>query len=315
MRALPCAFPKLHMHSLKALLVIPVAAIASTLHAQIAVENFGGYSAGNNLTTPLNAGSGWNGAWTSAANNGTLSATGSVSNGSPLSAGSGQYLSVGLSSSAAGASMGVGRELAGGALATSYTISFQWRADSLAGFSTTNDRFEFFSANTAGTVHSASVATTPTANNSPYLMGAFGAARGSATALNFGVYNPANVGDAFDTNRYFNLGSVATGGDGTTMALVAGTTYNVSISVDVDTQTWAVSVDNGLVTASSTGLKWWGSATQPFVAFGARGDAANEIRSFSVDNISVSAVPEPASAGLLMGMVALSAFALRRRRR
>ena len=78
------------MNPVDALLVIPVAALVCSLHAQIAVENFGGYSVGNNLATPLNGGSGWTGNWTTAANNGTRTATGSVSNGYPLGAGSGQ---------------------------------------------------------------------------------------------------------------------------------------------------------------------------------------------------------------------------------
>lgn len=303
------------MNSLKALLVLPVAALASSLHAQLAVEDFGGYSVGNNLTTPLGGGSGWTGGWTSAASGGTLSASGVVSNGSPLSTGSGQYIDVDLSSTTGGASLGIGRQLSGGAPTTSYTVSFQWRADSLAGFTAANDRFEFFSANTAGTVHSASVAPTPTANNSPYLMGVFGANRGSATALNFGVYDPVAVGDGFNTAQYFNLGSVATGGNGTTLAVVAGTTYSFSISVDVDSLTWDVSVTDGTTTASSVGLTWWGSATQPFVAFGGRGDVASEVRSFSFDNVQVSAIPEPAGAALLMAPAAVGPVLLRRRRR
>lgn len=302
------------MNSLKALLFVPVAALASSLSAQVALENFGSYSLGNNLTTPLGGGSGWSGNWTAAASAGTLSASGVVSNASPFGD-AGQYLDVDLSSTTAGASLGIGRQLASGAPAGSYTVSFQWRADVVgAGFSAGNDRFEFFSANSAATVHSAS--TSPTATlNSPYLMGVFGTNRGSSTALNFAVYNPVTPGDAFDANRHFNLGSVATGGAGTTMNLAAGTTYSFSISVDTLSQTWAVSVSNGVGAVSSSGLKWWGTQTQPFVAFGARGDAANEVRSFSVDNVQVAAVPEPAGAALLMASGVAAPVMMRRRRR
>ncbi len=301
------------MNSIKALLILPVAAVAS-LQAQVALEDFGSYAVNNNLSTPLSGGSGWTGNWTTAASGGTLSASGVVANISPLGAGTGQYLDVDLSSSTAGASLGIGRQLSTGAPAGSYTVSFQWRADVVgAGFSAANDRFEFFSANSAATVHSAS--TSPTATlNSPYLMGVFGANRGSSTARTFAVYNPVNPGDGFDANRYFNLGSVATGGDGTTMSLAAGATYSFSISVDADSQTWSVSVSDGTITATSVGLNWWGTQTQPFVAFGARGDAANEVRSFSFDNVQATAVPEPASAALLMALGVAAPALLRRRR-
>ena len=306
------------MKSIEAFFLLSLAAAAS-LQAQTALENFESYQVNDTLSTPLGGGTGWNGNWATATTAGTLSSSGVVLNTSPLAPGAGLRLDVDLSSSTAGASLGIGRQLSAsvqsGVQTGTYTVSFQWRADAVgAGFSTTNDRFEFFSANSTGTVHSASAGGATAAQTSPYLMGVFGANRGSSTALNFAVYNPPTQGgnSSFIETNYFNLGSVATGGDGTTLGLSAGTTYDFSITVHPASLTWDVSVSNGVTTASSTGLHWWGTSTQPFVAFGARGSAANEVRSFSFDNVAV--VPEPASSALLLALGCAMPVLLRRRR-
>jgi hypothetical protein len=292
--------------SLSLIFAMSAPAIAAT-----SLENFESYSPGNTLTLPLNGGTGWNGAWVTA---NTTTASGVVSTTTPLN-GNNQYLDTDLTNTAAGAAMGLGRGLEGGAPTDDFTVSFQWRPDNLTGWGgSANDRFEFYSSASAATVNSAG--TGGNATTSPYLLGVFGAARGanytatSAAGQLFGVYNPVNTNDAFSGDRYFELGSVATGGDGTTLAMVAGTTYSFTIEVLSDSQTWNLSVTDGVTTASSTGLKWWGTNTQPFVAFGARGSAANETRSFSIDNVSV--VPEPSGVALFtLGGVAL----LTRRRR
>lgn len=291
-------------------LSIVFATIAPAI-AATALENFESYSPGSTLSLPLNGGTGWNGAWVTA---GTTTASGVVSTTTPLN-GNNQYLDTDLANTAAGAAMGIGRGLQGGAPTGNFTVSFQWRPDSLTGWGgSANDRFEFYSSASAAAVNSAGTGGNTT--TSPYLMGVFGAARGanytasSAAGQLFGVYNAVNTNDAFSGDRYFELGSVATGGNGTTLAMVAGTTYSFTIEVLSDTQTWNVSVTDGVNTASSTGLKWWGTNTQPFIGFGARGSAGSETRSFSVDNVSV--VPEPSGLALFsLGGVAL----LTRRRR
>jgi len=288
-----------------------VAMIASAT-AATALENFESYSPGTTLSLPLNGGTGWNGAWVTA---GTTTASGVVSSATPLNGGN-QYLDTDLSNTAAGAAMGIGRGLQDGAPTGNFTVSFEWRPDNLTGWGgSANDRFEFYSSSSGATVNSAG--TGGNATTSPYLLGVFGAARGanytasSAAGQLFGVYSAVNTNDGFSGDRYFELGSVATGGNGTTLAMTAGTTYTFTIEVFSDTQTWNVAVTDGVTTASSTGLKWWGTNTQPFIGFGARGSAGGETRSFSVDNVSV--VPEPNSMALCaLGSVS---FLARRRRR
>jgi hypothetical protein len=280
--------------------LLPVA-VAASLQAQTASEDFESYSVGNDLSTPLGGGTGWNGSWVTATGGGTLTPSGVIANSSPLAVGADQYISVSLANAAGGNPMGIGRELTTVPTGT-YMVSFLWRADAVgAGFNTSNDRFEFFSADSAADVHSASIGGADAAHTSPYLFGIFGANRGSATALDFAVYDPPSQGGnaAFNANYYYNLGSVATGGDGTTLSVTAGVTYDVAITVDQINQTWGLSVSDGTTTAYSTGMGWWGSSTQPFVAFGSRGDQNNEARSFSFDNVQVAAVPEPGSIALL----------------
>lgn len=292
-------------------------ALAASLQAQTASETFESYGVGNDLSTPLNGGTGWSGSWVTATGGGTLTPSGVVSDTTPLASGANQYLAVNLSNSSSGQPMGIGRQLS--TLPTGlFTVSFLWRADDVgAGFNASNDRFEFFSADSAADVHSASVGGADAAHTSPYLFGVFGANRGNATALNFAVYNPPTQGgnSSFNANNYYDLGALAAGGDGTTLTLTAGVTYDVSITVHEANLTWDLSVSDGTTTAFSDGLNWWGTSTQPFVAFGSRADTADETRSFSFDNVEVALVPEPGSLALLtLGGMMVLPF-LRRRRR
>ncbi len=247
------------------------------------LDDFDGYSVGDELTAPLSGGTGWDGEWVSA---NATAVTGVVQNADSLNAG-GQYLDVDLANASGGQAMGIGRQLADGAPQGDYTVSFLWRADTLGAFNSSNDRFEFYSSSSAGSVNGAGSG--GNAETSPYLMGVFGASRGANYPAGgiFGVYNPVNTGDGFSGDRYFFLGDETIGGDGTIIDLVEDTTYSVTIDVHVDSKTWDVSVSDGSSTASASGLKWWGSDTQPFIGFGARGDTENEVRSFSVDDVQV----------------------------
>lgn len=298
------------MKTLKPFVFLLPMAAAVSLQAQNALDNYQSYNLNDNLSTPLTGGSGWNGSWVTA---NATTASGVVSDTSPLALGANQYLKLDLANSTGGQAMGIGRQLASGAPIGNYTVSFLWRVDTLGTFTTSNDRFEIYSSSSAATVNGAG----PGANNltSPYLMGVFGASRGVnyTTGGMFGVYASPTVNAAFAGDNYYNLGSVATGGNGTTLALVEGTTYSITIDVFSDTQKWNVSVSDGVTTAFSTGLNWWGSNTQPFIGFGARGDTGGETRSFSIDDIQVAAVPEPGCVTLL-ALSGIGALILRRRR-
>lgn len=293
------------------LMLLPMV-VAASLQAQNASENFESYTVGDNLTTPLNGGTGWTGNWVTA---NATSASGIVSDSSPLATGANNYLAMDLANTSGGQAMGVGRELAGGAPTGDYAVSFLWRADDTSTFGgSSNDRFEFYSSSSAAGVNGAGLGGDTA--TSPYLMGIFGAGRGAnyTTGGYFAVYDASSVGAGFTGDDYYDLGSVATGGDGTTLQLVQGTTYSFTIDVHVATQKWDVSVTDGATTAYSTGLNWWGSNTQPFIGFGSRGDQANEARQFSFDNVLVQAVPEPGSIALLsLGGMILPILSRRRR--
>ena len=105
---------------LSTLLFLPLATAVS-LQAQSTSETFESYALNDNLSTPLNGGTGWSGSWVTA---NATTANGVVSDSSPLATGANQYLALDLSNTAGGQAMGIGRELAGGAPTGDYTVSF-----------------------------------------------------------------------------------------------------------------------------------------------------------------------------------------------
>ena len=112
-----------------------IAAMIVPATAATTLENFEGYAPGNTLSLPLNGGTNWSGAWVTA---GTTTASGVVSNATPLN-GNNQYLDIDLTNTGAGAAMGIGRGLGDGAPTGNFTVSFQWRPDSLTCLLYTSD--------------------------------------------------------------------------------------------------------------------------------------------------------------------------------
>jgi hypothetical protein len=310
------------------------AILVASVQAQTVIDDFSGYALGDNLSTPLNAGTGWADQWRTASNNGTSpTVSGVVASASPLNS-SGNYLDVSLSRGNAGNITTLYRQFSNSTLSLRtgvHTISFFWRADSLTGFSAANDRFEFFNAHNTGTGGEDTSGLISSNNNdnngnalttwSTYLFGVFGVDRGAnnAGAGIFTAYNPATaaIGEAFSGDRYFDVGLDPDGagngtGSGGTMAVVAGTTYAISVTVDPSIDKWNLSISNGTTTVSSTGLNFWGnpSFTGNYVSFLTRGDGAGENREFSIDSFQM--VPEPSTVLALFG--GLGMLALRRRR-
>lgn len=304
---------------------------SSMASAALVLDSFTTYATGENLATPLQGGTGWAGAWSAASNNGTLTATAVVGNASPLGAG-GQYLDVSLANSGAGNINALYREMDASSLAVRqgrYTVSFQWRPDSFTSFSASNDRFEFIQGhnNTTGlwSANNNDSTGADLTQWSPYLLGVFGVDRGAnnSAAKVFTAYHPvtAAVGQTFAGDRYFDVGMDPDGagpgtGSGGTLLAVAGTAYAIGITVDPQAKKYDVTVSDGNTTVFSTGLNFWGNPSQggAFLSFVSRGDGANEVREFSIDQVSLeAAVPEPAGVALLSGLVALGWLGLRRR--
>ncbi len=278
-------------------------------HGQLVTEDFSSYSVANSLSTPLNGGTGWAGAW-STASQGTTTNTGVVANASPLASG-GNYLDATMDRQTGGHVTSLYRQVGADSLAVRqgiHTISFNWRPDSLSAFDNSNDRFEFFNGfdTTAAGLFSANYNATlgNESRYSSYLVGVFGTSRGaSSSAAAFTGYDPdvAAVGEAFNAENYFNIGSGGTSNSGNSLIALAGTTYTLSITVDPLAKTYDVSVTDGTTTAFTNGFKFWGNPTQTqeYLVFGTRGNSNGEDRDFSIDNFQL--VPEPTGLVLMLG--------------
>jgi hypothetical protein len=200
----------------------------------------------------------------------------------------------------------------------SHQISFNFRVDDFAtgtgnaAWSNAYDRFEFYSANaTAPTGYIDDITTSDLWTS--YTFAFWGAARGNASASTFAVYNPTNPGELFDENAYSDLGAtgVGTTSSGTTLAVTEGTTYQIVLDIHPTTLTWDLSISDGVNTAWSNGLNFWGTdTTQERLMFQTRGNNSGDTRIASIDSISI--IPEPGTLALV-GM-ALSALCLLRRR-
>ncbi|MBN1910898.1 MAG: PEP-CTERM sorting domain-containing protein [Pirellulales bacterium] len=100
------------------------------------------------------------------------------------------------------------------------------------------------------------------------------------------------------------------------IALREGGVYEFTITVDPMTQTYDIELTDDLNnTFSQTGLSWRiGAETIGGVLnFMARGDTANDIRSWSIDEIVITQVPEPSTLVLVFGALLLGLVWRRRK--
>lgn len=286
--------------SLQASLVAAFAlAAAPVAHAVVITEDFSGYTAPTTLgglTTVAGAGTsggGWLNGWRSSTS-GNVALTAQVLNASPIGSG-GNYFSSTLTANAATGStqvMAIGRayDVTGNSLAdvTALHINFDFRVDSIPG----TMRYDLFENQVRAT---------------------------GATSTS---YNFRTVGGFWNTIS--GTGATLTA---TTLAFTAGTTYSFAIVLNPTNSTWSYTISDGTnsVSGSSLGFRTTGFAVD--AAAGSVGgrwfevigtettDVSSQATTFSLDNLSISTIPEPSSAAALAGSALLGFAALRRRRR
>lgn len=290
---------------------LSVAALTTTTAlAFTASEDFGSYTAPTTLTSGLGttsgagtagtgaSGNGWLTGWRSAATSGS-SATAGVINTTPVNSG-GNYFSATLTSSATtGAldSVSVGRayDATGGSLAsaTSLSMSFDFRVDSITTSRTSYDIFD----------------------NKTRSSGA------SSTNTSFQFRAVNGVWNYFDGSSSTPIA--------TSLAFTQGVTYSFNVTLNPVSATYSFVISDGTNSASGNSLGFRASSfatdTNPdssggrwlTVAGFENSDNASQSTSFSLDNIAITtaAIPEPSSAALLIGAASLALVATRKRRR
>ncbi|CAM2978727.1 PEP-CTERM sorting domain-containing protein [Rariglobus hedericola] len=296
----------LHPSSLTAFGLLVLAA-AVPARAFSAAEDFSSYSAPTTFTNAAvistagagtagtgASGNGWLTGWRSSTSTG-LAQTVGVNNSSPVNSG-GNYLTANIVTKSDGADVGkdatsIARayDVVGGGLAASsaVTVSFDFRVDAI---DTANMRYDLFDNSTRGT---------------------------GATSASYNFRTSNGVWG------YFNGITLVE----TTMAFTAGTTYSFSIVLNPIASTYTFSLGNGVTSVSGTSAAFRNSGFATDAATGSVGGRwltfnANETTNvlgqtttFSVDNISISAVPEPSTYALFSGAAFLGTAALRRRSR
>lgn len=250
-------------------------------------------------------GTNWNSSsWTLGGNS-----SASVIDSSPLAPGGAGYLTVSgfFSSSGTGntnRTHGVSRNFGTTVASNPYTVAFDWRAEGdLTTFTTFYDRFHI-GASTGG-INSDSTFS--------WLIGVAAANNGTTNIVpagNWYFYDFDSTASNASTRPFTAPHLHDTG-----IAFEAGVTYSFVVTVDPSSKTYGVEMSSGgSVLASQTGLNFrtgsdtptstlvFGTVTQP-----------DETRAFSIDNVTITGVPEPSSA-LLLGSCGLLGL-LRRQRR
>lgn len=263
---------------------ISIALLATGLSA--ATSNF------DTDTYPSAAGSGWAGAWTLTSNAG-VSRAASVANTSPLASGYRNYLETVVTNNGTSTGARAGtlyRQIDSSSvdLASVFTVSFDFRS--------------------------------PDAANAN---GPFSIIQSSASALGRTAANTWSVYLKSDGYWYaLNGNKAGAGTESQLLAYTANTTYHFSVTVDATTQSYSVSasaIGGGSATLNNLGFRTSDTSAGAFLNFVATSSSTSTdgsdkvINTFAIDNIVVTAIPEPSSFALMAGFGGLAFVMLRRR--
>jgi len=259
------------------------------------------------------AGDGWARSWYSLTSSGNISISGALDDSKPLNDG-GKYLQVTTSQTGGGGSQqntSLGRKYTTyGSVDTSkaHIISFDLRIDSWA-IGSTNPGSQFIGiyGNTTANMGNNFTST------SSWMIRVFAGASGNASAQTWAAYDGARDGSAYSTSNLQDIGS------GLTLQL--GVTYSFTIINDPTTGSYKVTITDGETTVSTDG--WLGYRTSNWgenydddlwTVWHQQTLNINDGAKFSVDNISIAAVPEAGSLSLV-GVVLVGSVCLKRLQR
>lgn len=284
-------------------LLVPIALLALgvvPVHAVMISDDFTNATLGTaNVTgastfTGDHAGGGWLAGWRAASSNTTVSA--SVLNTTPVNSGgnyfSGTILTAANSTTDRG---GIGRsyDFSGNSLATTpFQVSFDFRV----GSKSSNLNYDIFDTNTRSPNITSNISWQLEIVNGLWYV------RNGATDTQ--IMNGA-----------------------TAFAFTVGTTYSISVGVDIASGKWSYSINDGSTTVSGSALGFRGTSTGYTSTDGTTGgrwleviaSEASDVTSassttFSLDNVMISTIPEPSTYALLFGAATLGAVCIRRRR-
>ena len=255
---------------------------------------------------PGGVGGGWQGGWSVVSDKTTASAT--VVSASPLNGG-GNYLSAASSAAGTGTAVAAwgrryGESGGGPSLSQSQTISWTFRVDESSaslssGFTTGNDRYQFFGATNP--------ANSSAASNEWFVFASGGnpAAVPGFVANSWGFYDGGATSTAFNSGTFIDSG----------ISLSSGVTYSFTIVTDPASRTYVGTVSDGTTQFVSEPLNWRSYSTNPttsggYFFAGVSADTGAEERTFSLDGIHI--VPEPSC--LLLGIAGLLPLTVLRRR-
>jgi hypothetical protein len=278
-----------------ALLTLFASATAAT--AQTVVANFtGGTGTASSDQYTGVAGNGWVGPWSF----GGTAGFAAVANTTPLATGGGNYLAYSSVSGGSGSDIALNRQWSSTNVpdTAAYRVSFSVRLDNIGNWDAAGDYFTVSASN--------AVANSPSGSSS-FIIRAYGATTGTATAGKWAFYNGGKNSAAFNASLF----------QSSTMSVVAGTTYQFTVDVNPLTGTYAATIDDGTSSVSATALGFRSATftSRNVLNFDSAKSVATDTFGYSIDTVSIAAIPEPSTYAVLVGFGAIGLTALRRRRR